>query len=147
MEKVIEANEVNEAEETLLVGVENPFSGNDLYCCLCHKCNRPHSIYKSHNIGDPKCTQLSLQVKSKLSNRLSSIACSGEENDDRLLAAAFGYNMDLTEQGMDGNKVEQVNIPDNCLDTLAKKISTFRTAKLGYIKPEPTQLLNVFNDQ
>ena len=103
----------------------------------------PRAIYKSHNIGDPKCTQLSSQDRDKLNSRLSSMACQ-EETDDRQLAAAFGYDMDLIEHE---NVVEQVNNSDESLENLASNISKFRTAKLGYIKPEPTQLLTVYNDE
>jgi len=80
------------------VGRDKQSRSKDLYCRLCHKCEMPREIFKSHNIGDPKCPQLSDQDKVNLAGRMSNIAVYEEEDEDKLLAAAFGYDVNLVEE-------------------------------------------------
>ena len=126
----------------------NQFQGKtNFYCRLCHKCEMPRAIYTGHNIGDAKCTQLSSQDRDKLrhSSRMSSMMVQDESSEDKILAAAFGYNMDLAEQNED--QPEQVlPISVTNLSPIADEICRPNDAKLSYIKPEPTQLLTVFYD-
>ena len=121
---------------------DNPNKIRDVYCRLCHKCEMPREIFKSHNIGDPNCPQLSAQDKIKLAGRMSNIAVSEEDEEDRLLAAAFGYDTTLVEEQLGENQVNdgKLNLQS------ANDHSRTNGEKLSYIKPEPTQILTVFND-
>ena len=88
----------------------NPRAGRDkqnkdLYCRLCHKCEMPREIFKSHNIGDDKCSQLSAREKANLAGRMSNITAYEEEDEDKLLAAAFGYDVNLVEEQLRENQV------------------------------------------
>ena len=120
-----------------------------LYCRLCHKCNMPRNIYTGHNLGDSQCTQLSFQDRQRLSqpSKLSNLAAS-EESEDQMLARTFGYDLEL-EAAENYEELLQVKTdsykpiaePDSDISRLNKE------AKLGYIKPEPTQILTVFKHQ
>ena len=117
-------------------------NSKDLYCRLCHKCDMPRETYKSHNLGDPKCTQLSAQDKSNLSRRLSSTTTPVDDNEDRELMVAFGYDMDIAEQDE-----EQVKNDDEYQEFFTNKVSRNSEPKLCNIKSEPTQILTVYNDK
>ena len=110
----------------------------NMFCRLCHKCDMPRDVYTSHDLGDMKCTMLSYQDKMKIkTSKLVAMKNTEadeveEESDDDDPAILHGY--ELNESQVTGN------INDEQFD---KEIN-FSDAKLGYMEPEPTQILTVF---
>ena len=68
----------------------------NLYCRMCFKCDLPRAIYTSHNIGDPRCTQMSFQDKQRMKEnvKMSSFKDEEKKEDDDDLASQFGYEGD-----------------------------------------------------
>ena len=70
-----------------------------------------------------------------LAGRMSNIAASEEEDEDKLLAAAFGYDINLVEEQLGEDQVRN----DGNLNSQDANIHSRATEqKLCYIKPEPT---------
>ena len=119
-------------------------SNNDqrLYCRLCHKCEMPRDVFTSHNIGDKKCTQLSLEDRHKLAQnqRLANISTlpdsismeDGSEDTD--YAKEFGYEAEADES-VHTQVANSVSVHDSTYEV--PRINE----RLNYIAPVPTQLL------
>ena len=100
----------------------------------------PRSIFTSHFTGAMKCPQLSYQDKM----RLNAPKMSNMKEDEAVLeedpAVVNGYNDGSTVHlNDDAEQVvkQMVNNPPNFSNH-------FSEAQLGYMKPEPTQILTIF---
>ena len=109
----------------------------NMFCRLCHKCDMPKDVVTSHNLGDMKCSMLSYQDKmkfnaSKMANMKDTEEDVIEEESDDDPAVLHGYY--TSESQVTGN------INNDTYD----KQTNFSDAKFGYMEPEPTQILTVF---
>ena len=121
---------------------QNISPGKNMFCRLCQKCDMPRAVFTSHNLGDMKCTQLSYQDKMKLNaSKMTAMkdtdveATENEFNDDPALL--HGYE---DEESL--NNESQV---DSTFDKEKDNADIpFSDSKLGYMQPQPTQILTVF---
>ena len=113
-----------------------------LFCVLCFKKKLPREIFTSHNLGDPKCSQISRKDRERLMEtfKLSLIKESefDFDKDEEDLAEMLGYT---SFSGPD-NEVISSN-PQTLLQN-----NLFRTEdmKLSYIRPVSSQILTVFQE-
>ena len=113
-----------------------------LFCVLCFKEKLPREIFTSHNLGDPKCSQISKKDRERLMEtfKLSLIKESefDFDKDEEDLAEMLGYT---SFSGPD-NEVISSN-PQTLLQN-----NLFRTEdmKLSYIRPVSSQILTVFQE-
>ena len=112
-----------------------------LFCVLCFKEKLPREIYTSHNLGDPKCSQISRRDRERLMEtfKLSLIKDSeiDFDKDEEDLAEMLGYT---NFSGPDNEEVTTAS-PDFLFQN-----TVFRTEdmKLSYIRPVSSQVLTVF---
>ena len=114
-----------------------------LFCVLCFKEKLPREIYTSHNLGDPKCSQISRRDRERLMEtfKLSLIKDSeiDFDKDEEDLAEMLGYT---NFSGPDNEEVTTAS-PDFLFQN-----TFFRTEdmKLSYIRPVSSQVLTVFQE-
>ena len=110
-----------------------------MFCRLCQKCDMPKAVFTSHNLGDMQCTQLSYQDKLKLNtSKMSAIKIADEDetheeyNDDPALLHGYEDEENLNDESQVNDIIDKekdmTDIP-------------FSESKLGYMQPEPTQIL------
>ena len=118
------------------------------YCRLCFKSDLPRAIFTSHNIGDPRCTELSYQDKQRMgaTSKMSNIQNNDKaEDEDDDIATQFCYDGPIIQY--DDEEEIQVRVVEST-DSEMKNLNSYRSnePKLGYIKHEPTKILTVFQD-
>ena len=106
-------------------------------CRLCQKCDMPKAIVTSHNLGDMKCTQLSYQEKMKFN---ASKMTAMKDTD----AEVVEYETDDDPAVLHGYNADDSQVTSNIENEKFDKETNFSNAKLGYMKPEPTQILTIF---
>ena len=117
-----------------------------LYCRLCFKSNMPREVYLGHNLGDPKCTQMSYQDRARLveSMKLSNIKETEEYKDEDEIAEMFGYSASINDSEDVSHDDEVTNeIPNN---NSSHSFSRNTEEKCNYIKPVQSQILTLFQD-
>ena len=119
-----------------------------MYCRICYTANLPRPIFKSHNIGDPKCTSLSLTDRNRLIQAVKFGSINAEEEDDEdgdmVLASKFGYEDSQEEANVEDEVQVNIKLENSGSD---KQISRCEEVKLCRIQPFPTQILTVFIDE
>ena len=109
----------------------------NMFCRLCQKCDMPKAIVTSHNLGDMKCTQLSYQDKMKFN---ASKMAAMKDTD----AEVVEYETDDDPAVLHGYNADDSQVTGNIDNEKIDKETNFSNAKLGYMKPEPTQILTIF---
>ena len=113
------------------------------YCRLCWLAKMPREIYTSHDIGNEKCSQLSLQDKKILKEMYQLNVIKNEQysnsSDEEDIGANFGYS---SNNGNDDQ--EEVNIRSQSISNMHYNRNEETTC--NYIKPIPSQILTVFKD-
>ena len=121
-----------------------PPNKKTLYCRLCFKSDLPREIYSSHNIGDPKCSEMSHQDRARLiqSLKMSNIKEEPACDDEDELAEMFGYCNN--EETVTETEEEVTNVHD----TLHSSSNFSRTTetRCSYICPVSSQILTVYQD-
>ena len=114
-----------------------------LFCVLCFKEKLPREIYTSHNLGDPKCSQISRRDRERLMEtfKLSLIKDSDIDfdKDEEDLAEMLGYT------DFSGTANEEVTTA-NPHSLFQKNFFRPEDLKLSYIRPVSSQVLTVFQE-
>ena len=111
------------------------------YCRLCWKCQLPRSIFTSHFTGAMTCPQLSHQDKMRLNAPKMSNMKEDEIDLEEDPAAINGYDDSVTDLF---NIEDSPQVVKKMVSTPPNISNNFSEAKLGYIQPEPTQILTLF---
>ena len=114
----IENNEDGNKDAALNAIKRVPFKRNKKsaqpghYCRLCWLAKLPRDLYKSHDIGDDSCSQLSYQDKRKLKDmfKLNTIRRNEEEDPkDQDIASQYGYKAN-TDESNEGEVIKFSNL-------------------------------------
>ena len=122
-----------------------PKKKQKFYCRLCHNSKMPREVFLGHNMGDPKCTQMSYTDRARLieSLKLSNIKEEEDFEDEDEIAEMFGYSSNSNSPETVQN--EEVNV-NNSINSSSTTLSRSIEEKYSYIKPVQSQILTLYQD-
>ena len=131
-------------------GNQNSTRGNNQddkpYCRMCKLAKQPLEVITSHSIGDRRCTELSFQDRKKLFRNSNSMANISAQTEEIVLEdECLDETLELAKENGYDDSTQVIEKFQSIKDTQS---DFYRCeARLGYIRPVPTQILTVFIDE